>query len=44
LARFSHGLLQPVRHAHVTVHRCRDGDVLLGLTEYAFAAMQFAKT
>jgi hypothetical protein len=44
LPRFNRGLLQPVGHAHFTVHRHRGGEVLLRLLAIAPPAVKFAET
>ena len=35
--------LQPIRHAHFTVHRHRGGEVLLGLSAIGPTKMEFAE-
>src|SRR5215467_5694948 len=36
-------LLQPVRHVHFAIHRCRGGEVLLGLLALAGASVELAE-
>ena len=43
LASLPHGLLQPVRHAHLAVHRRRGGEVLLRLLALARALVELAE-
>jgi hypothetical protein len=43
IRRFSLRFLQPVRHAHLAVHRRRGGEVLLGLLSLVRAPVELAE-